>query len=212
MSATLKHCLIIFAMTVLHQIAGAQGVVWPKHYHIRFGRAPIKEGFIVLTQGDTLKGSIMVLAINPDSYPILVSGAQRVQEVFLPNIAHMRIFDGKGGWPYFDYINLHFTWFLWRLDGKKKDVAIYDDTLRGGDHHRVILVTPTTRVRIYNGQDWAFNNSWLISRLTRFINRRYHAGVKKEDFKSTQDIFDYILDKENALLDSLTIPNKSSPQ
>jgi hypothetical protein len=180
----------------------AQGIVWPNHPHGRGvkggGRPPIKEGFIVLAQGDTLKGSIMVPAINPDAYPILVTGTKRVREIVLPDIASMRIYDDKPGRHYADYINLPYTFYLWRLDAGKKDVAIYDDELRGGSRFQMILVTPTARITIYKGTQWPFYNSRINILLTRFIDERYKTSVQAEDFKSTQEIFDYILDKEKS--------------
>ena len=45
----------------------------------------------------------MVLAINPDAYPILVTGTKRVREIVLPDIASMRIYDDQPGGHY-DYI------------------------------------------------------------------------------------------------------------
>jgi hypothetical protein len=30
--------------------------------------------------------------------------------------------------------------FLWRLDGRKTDVAIYDDMLRPGVHHLIMVI------------------------------------------------------------------------
>jgi hypothetical protein len=42
--------------------------------------------------------------------------------------------------------------FLWRVDGKKKDVAIYDDMLRFGMHH-LIMVTPKARITFKSRED-----------------------------------------------------------
>lgn len=35
--------------------------------------------------------------------------------------------------------------------------------------------------------------------LLRFINRRYHVKLREKDFKTNQDMIQYILDKENTL-------------
>ena len=141
----------------------------------------------------------MVLAINPDAYPILVTETKTVREIVLPDIASMRIYDDKPGGHYVDYINLPYTFYLWRLDARKKDVAIYDDELRGGTHFHMILVTPTARITIYKGTQWPFYNSKINIVLTRFINQRYKTVVQWGDFTSTQEILDYILDKESTL-------------
>ncbi|HEV2481499.1 MAG TPA: hypothetical protein VGS79_17635 [Puia sp.] len=63
----------------------------------------------------------------------------------------------------------------------------------------MILATPAARIRIYKSTAWPFYNSNLNGILIRFINQRYKTGVKEEDFKSTKEAIDYILDKEEAL-------------
>ena len=199
MLTSIKCCLVILLLMLFQQEGLAQEVVWPGHSHNKHAISLIKEGCIVLTQGDTLKGSIQVLHNNPDAYPILVKGTKFVREIPVPYIASMRIYDDKPGGSYVDYINFPYTWYLWRLDGRTKHVAIYDDQLRGGHHVHMILATPTARIRICKSTAWPFYNSKLNSVLIRFVNQRYKTGVREGDFKSTKEIIDYILDKEEAL-------------
>jgi hypothetical protein len=196
---SIKCCLVILLLLLFQHEAPAQGVVWPGHSHYKHAISLIKEGFIVLTQGDTLKGSIKVLRNNPGAYPILVKGTNFVREIALPCIASMRIFDDKPGGSYVDYINFPYTSYLWRLDRRKKHVAIYDDQLRGGNHFHMILATPTARIKIYKSTAWPFYNSKLNGILIRFINERYKTGVSEGNFHSIQEIIDYILDREEAL-------------
>jgi hypothetical protein len=213
MMLTIRTCLLVPLLILFRQTAPAQGIVWPGHYHYKgMAKPPIREGFIVLAKGDTLKGSIMVLAVNPDAYPILVTGAKKVREIVLPDIASMRIYDDKSALHYVDYINLPNTFYLWRLDGRKKDVAIYDDELRGGTRYQMILVTPMARIRIYRGTQRPFYDSKINSYLIRFINKRYKTSVQWGGLKSTREILDYILDEENALLDSLITPGTPAPR
>jgi len=82
------------------------------------------------------------------------------------------------------------------LDGKKKDVAIYDDVLTGSKNH-LILVTLREKIIIYKGGIWYLDDN-IDLLLIRFMNQRYKTGVRAEDFKSTSDMIDYILDKESA--------------
>jgi hypothetical protein len=199
MQNSIKFCLVILLLTLFQQVVQAQEIVWPRHHRIKNGRAPIKEGFIVLAKGDILKGSIMLLTNGSDAYPILVTATKLVREIALPYIASMRIYDDKPGGSYFDYINFPYTWYLWRLDGRKRHVAIYDDQLRGGNHFHMILASPTNRITVYKSTAWPFYNSKLNGILIRFVNQRYKTGVQEGDFKSTKEIIDYILDKEEAL-------------
>ena len=99
--------------------------------------------------------------------------------------------------PYVDYIKLPDTWNLWRVDGKNKDVAIYDDVLTGSKNH-LILVTPRERITIYKGGIWYLDDN-IDLLLIRFVNGRYKTGVTKGNFNTTKDIIDYILGEESSL-------------
>ena len=72
------------------------------------------------------------------SYPILDTGTNKVQDIYFSDIGSVRIYmigpDYYSYQGYIDYVNLGDRHFLWRLDGKKKDVAIYDDMLHAGMH------------------------------------------------------------------------------
>jgi hypothetical protein len=169
-------------------------------------RAPVREGFIVLTNGDTLKGFIKVFPNAPEYYPILDTASNRIQNVIVERISSMRIYHYPDLWPYYnnspkgpyvDYIKLPSTDYLWMLVGKKNDVAIYDDEVKGGTNE-LILVTLKTRITLYKGGIWLLSDN-LGLLLIQFINQRYKTGVQSGDFKAMRQIFDYILDKENSL-------------
>jgi len=161
---------------------------------------PLK-GFIVLHSGDTLKGYIKVFAFH-DYYPILDTGTNKVQDIYFSDIGSMRIYNNgpynNGPQGYTDYVNFGDRHFLWRLDWKKKDVAIYDDMLHMG-MHRLIMVTPKARITLYKGRQWFEYYDKIDPLLIRFINERYKTGVSDGNFKSRGEIIDYILDKENSL-------------
>jgi hypothetical protein len=194
--------LAILSTCSYGQEVSAQGRSWPVNYgYTPMRRSPPLKGFIVLHSGDTLKGYIKVFAFY-DFYPILDTGTNKVQDVYFSDIGSMRIYNNgpddyrfKG---YTDYVNFGDRHFLWRLDGKKKDVAIYDDILHMGMHH-LIMVTPKARITLYKGRQWFSDYDKIDPLLVRFINERYKTGVSVGNFKSREDIIDYILDKESTL-------------
>ena len=205
MPVTFKFCLMIHLLVLFRQTVPAQGKPWPVHYLNRLkDAAPVTEGFIVLTDGDTLRGFIKLFTINSSYYPILDTRSNQIQDVGVWQIESMHIYDNSPNGPYVDYIHLPNQGILWRLDGKRKDVAIYDDVLKGGWGIRMILVTPKARIKIYSGSAYIFHHGYSDEHLLliRFINQRYKTSVKDEDFTSTQEIIDYILDKEQGLLEN----------
>jgi hypothetical protein len=215
MPVTSKFWLMILLLVLFRLTVPAQGRPWPVNY----GNTPMQgshpiRGFMVLTNGDTLKGYIKVFAFF-DYYPILDTGTNKVQDIYFSDIESMRIYNNspddysfKG---YTDYVNFGDRHFLWRLDWKKKDVAIYDDMLHMGKHH-LIMVTPKARITLYTGRLWFSHYDKIDSLLIHFINERYRTGVSEGNFKSMKEIIDYILDKENDLLDHLTTPRTPALQ
>ena len=194
--------LAILSTCSYGQEVTAQRRPWP----INYGYTPMRrssplKGFIVLTNGDTLKGYIKVFAFYA-YYPILDTGTNKVQDIYFSDIGSMRVYFNSpynnGPQGYIDYVNLGDRHFLWRLDGKKKNVAIYDDMLRLGMHH-LIMVTPKVRITLYKGRQWFEYYDKIDPLLIRFINERYKTGVSMGNFKSRKDIIDYILDKESSL-------------
>lgn len=200
MPVTLKFCLMIFPLILFRQTLPAQGRPWP----VRYGYTPMQRsapmrGFIVLTNGDTLQGYIKVFAFY-GYYPILDTATDKVRNIDFSNIRSMHIYN-MGPRGFIDYVHLPKENFPWKLDGKTKDVAIYDDILRLGTYH-LIMVTPKARITLYKGRQLYSHYDKIDPLLIRFINERYKTGVKNEDFKSTQEIIDYILDKEQDLVEN----------
>ena len=194
--------LAILSTCSFGQEVTAQGRSWPVNYgYTPMRRSPPIRGYIVLTNGDTLNGYIKVFAFYA-FYPILDTGTGKVQDIYFSDIGSMRVYFNspydysfKG---YTDYVNFGDRHFLWRLDWKKKDVAIYDDMLHTGMHH-LIMVTPKARITLYKGRQWFSMYDKIDSLLIRFINERYKTGVSLGTFKSREDIIDYILDKESTI-------------
>lgn len=197
--------LVLFRLTV-----PAQGRPWPVNYgYTPMQRSPPLRGFIVLTNVDTLKGYyvdtlqgyIKVFAFFP-YYPFLDTATNKVQDIYFTDIRSMRIYynspDDYSFKGYTDFVNLGDKNFLWRLDGKKKDVAIYDDMLHLGKHH-LIMITPKATIAIYKGVQWYSHYDKIVPLLIRFINQRYKTTMSEGNFKSIPEIIDYILDQEQAL-------------
>jgi len=80
--------------------------------------------------------------------------------------------------------------------------------LHAGMHH-LIMVTPKARIKLYKGRQWFSDYDKIDPLLVRFINERYKTGVSVGNFKSREDIIDYILDKESTL--SSQQQNRSLP-
>jgi hypothetical protein len=175
----------------------AQERKWPVRYGTRMDNgAPVKEGYIVLKNNDTLRGFIKVLPIT-DSYPVLDTGDNQVRDIYVKDISVMRLYDHSPEGPYNDFFNLNYKHFLWRLIGKKGDVSMYDDQLRSGIL-QITIFTPTKRMKLYSKWTWFICNSNMDKMLVRFINRHYKVQFSEDDFKSTSDMFDYILDRESS--------------
>jgi hypothetical protein len=220
MRTSSKNCLIIFLLTLFQQTVSAQVKRWPVNYGSKsMNTAPVRKGFIVLASGDTLKGYIKVFPEGAGFYPILDTVSNEVQKVIVANIAMLRIYDESlfitirisyDRPPYVDYINMPNSFYLWRLDGRRKDVAICDDVLKGGRINNLILVTPTERILLFKGGYWFLDHNIDVV-LIGFINGRYKTGVSIANFTTTEDIIDYILDKEESLYDSLNRPQPIQP-
>jgi hypothetical protein len=186
----------------------AQERKWPVQYRTRMDNgAPIKEGYIVLKNEDTLRGFIKVLPIT-NSYPILDTGNNQLCDIDVKDISMMRLYDISTAGPYNDFFNLGYKHFLWRLIGKKGDISMYDDELKSGIL-QITIFTPTKKIRLYSKWTWFIYNSNIDRMLVHFINRRYKVRVSEDDFKSTSDMYQYILDKESAFLNA-PLPGKFS--
>lgn len=191
--AFLKTRSVLFFLTLFSNGMHAQERTWPIQYRTRIDKgAPIKEGFIVRNNNDTLKGFIKLLPIS-NYYPVLDTGTNIVKDVYFNDIILMRVFDHSTEGPFTDFVNLHYKQTLWRVLGKKNNVSICDMALQMSS--KTILFTPNKRIKIFGvwASFWHGEDNLLI----KFMNKRYKTTLKDEDFKATQDMIDYILDKEN---------------
>jgi hypothetical protein len=159
--------------------------------------APIREGYIALENGDTLKGFIELFPFG-FSYPVLDTGNGKLTDTYFKDITSMRIFAKSPYGPYIDFFNLHYKHYLWRLDGKRNAVALYDNVLNNGIL-KMILLTPDSRIKLYSAMTWLLLNGKMDNLLIRFIRKRYKITLKADEFDGTKGLFDYILDRESEL-------------
>jgi hypothetical protein len=187
---------LLFFLILFSTCIWAQERKWPVQYGNRLNNsAPIWEGLIVLKNNDTLKGFIKLLLFT-SAYPILDTGTNKVQDVNINDISLMRLYAHSPDGPFTDFINMNYHPILWRLLGRKNKIAIYDNALKSGII-KMILVNPNKRIWLYNGFTWFFNGGNMNHLLIRFINKRYKTSFKEKDFRATQDMIQYILDKED---------------
>jgi hypothetical protein len=196
MVASLKTPTPLFLLILFSTCLRAQESKWPIHYTSQLNnRAPIGQGLIVLRNNDTLKGFIKLLPFTY-SYPILDTGTNKVQDISINDISLMRVYAHSPDGPFTDFINLNYRHILWTLKGKKNKVAIYDNALKSGII-KMMLVTPNKRISLYSSITWFFYGGNMDHLLIRFIKKHYSASLKEDDFKPTQDMIQYILDKED---------------
>ncbi len=169
----------------------------------RYNTAPVRNGYIVKMGGDTIRGLIKFLRYNSrfTTYmPILPTGTKTVIEVPRKDILYMRVYydDTENNTHFSDFFNIDNNKDIWRLVAKKNDVAIYDNYIpdpKVSHGYSMVLMTESEKNCIYYYFFFPSNN--INRRVLRFINRRYKTSFNKTDFKKREDMFDYILDKEN---------------
>lgn len=187
-----------FLLLLLFFVGGAQGQErkWPVRYtRWMDARAPVGEGYAVLTNGDTVKGFIKLLPIT-NSYPVLDTATNTIRDVYISDIVVMRIYAGSPDGPYMDYLNIDFKYSLWILKAKKNNVALYEKL--GSTASPLILVTPNKTIKLVHPLATILHNdTGYDAALIRFIHKRYKMAVKEDDFATTKAIFTYIVDREN---------------
>jgi hypothetical protein len=173
---------------------------WPVAYKYPQQKADVQKAWIVKNT-DTLKGYVKL--IHAKYFPIIPDGAEwtptTIINVEVADITYMRLYDESA-----DKSNRYSEFFsigdsrLYRLVAKKNDVKIFDHFLTGGAwQNKTLLITPGDTTKMFS---WiAFESHFQDQRplLLKFINKRYNARLRKSDFKSRQDMIEYILDKEN---------------
>lgn len=173
---------------------------------IVYYKHPMGAFFILNRHTDTLKGYIF-LSDRPffQFYPLPHTLDVRYLNIQWDSVGYMKLYD--------DSINCkaHFRILeriddkgLWRLVGKKSKVSIYDGALvKGACPGSMLLVTPDATVKIFHWANYFILHFGHARPLVlKFINHRYAVRLHEKDFTSKQEMIDYILNKENGLLNS----------
>jgi hypothetical protein len=185
----------------------AQEVSWPVTYYAHKGPrriiyAAVRHGYIVTRGADTVKGFIKLFPSTGFFFAVLDTATKKIRNVDIPDITLIRIYDGSIEGNFSDYYNLPHQNSMWLLLARRNNISIYRRELDGSPA-RTILVTPDDkRIKILSGRAYLFRSNDLDALLLHFIKKRYKIPVKQH-FASTQDIYNYILEKENERIDGI---------
>jgi hypothetical protein len=173
-----------------------------------YNNAPVLKGFILMKNGDTLKGKIKLIISTgkpPSRYafPFLQdgkNGADDIQYIGVNSVNYFRVFNDSVNNTFTDIVNVDNR--FWRLLGKKNRVAVYEETIstsmflfnRDG---RVMFVSENKPVIITSSFSTMLHGWHIYPAIINFINKRYHKSFKENDFKTGMDMIDYILNNEN---------------
>lgn len=168
---------------------------WPIHYgrHI-YDDARVVKGFLLLKNGDTLRGWIKLLPYGL-AYPLWPGEGSEVSEIELRNIRYIRLEIPFMKDDHTDLVNLGYKRFLWRRDGQKGNAAIYDNEL-GANGTMMILVNGEKIVKLYHKMSWILHGGNTDRMVVRFIDKRYKLSMRTKDFQTRQEMIDTILDRE----------------
>lgn len=187
---------------------------WPIAYYPTRWRVPVEAAYIA-TNYATIEGYTRM--VSRYDFPIIPKGVawlqKNVRDIPIDEVTYMRVYD-------YDF-DSHFSEFqkisygrLYRLVAEKGHVKIYDNFLHIGSwKNKTLLVKPKDTIQLFGWFAFFIHFGNKRPLLLRFINRRYHVELREKDFTTKQDLIQYILDKENALLlTSLPLRTSVPPQ
>ncbi len=168
---------------------------WPVHastsgsFGFTYNATPVSIGYILLKNGDTLRGRIKLLVYySPIRYISFVPAGKNntwdVVDVPREKINYVRLYSDslRNGNHFTDFVNLE-NKDLWRLIKEKDNVKIYDnynpvDGESFGEKMR--LVSGGKNIQIYGNTIFGTDN--ISRRLLRFINKRYKQKLNSDFF------------------------------
>lgn len=215
MNSVLRFIYLFLIALVIHAFenltyAQKQVLDWPYRlaanaYGASYNSSPISLGYILLKNGDTLKGRIKILVFSKIEFtyiPIVAMGKNEIkdiQNVQRRNIKYVRTYSDTIEYSnnFKDFINLDDK-ELWHLVAKKDSIIIYDNYLPGdteifGDD--MILMSKSKKIKIYGNS--IFHTNGVQPLLVRFINKRYKEKREITDFPDENAMLNYILTKES---------------
>jgi hypothetical protein len=187
----------------------AQDIKWPARYnfHNRGGSniAYTRQGYLVLVNNnatannDTVRGFIRLYDPSMSTFAVMDTATHSIREFSFNEIEVMRLYLGSTDGPYTDWIHLSYSGKFWQLMARKNDVAIYETMPWFGG--KPFLFTPEKRIKLVRMMPFLLHNdTGYEASLIRFIHRRYKTKVN--DFHSTEDIYRYIVEKENERMEN----------
>jgi hypothetical protein len=172
------------------------------------------EAAYIATNYDTIEGYTQ-MAI-PYDFPIIPKGVawlqKNVRDIPIDEVTYMRVYDYDFDSRFSEFQKISYG-RLYRLVAEKGDVKIYDNFLHIGSwKNKTLLVKPKDTIQLFGWFSFFIHFGNKRPLLLRFSNRRYHVKLREKDFKTKQDMIQYILDKENALMLTSPTPGTSSPR
>ncbi len=178
---------------------------WKSERTFGYMAAPVRRGYILTINNDTLFGYIRIFDCNEAGsqlngvsiLPFNKTLATDIITVKLPDIDYIKVEmpDGKDS---AEYIIVHGV--TWRIIGERKNVRIcYEETWTtdiGGtaiDGNWTCLVKGK-EIKMMPGNRF---NPTLAFSLRRYINDSYGKHYAEKDFKSNKGMINYILDRES---------------
>jgi hypothetical protein len=214
---TTLYLVCILALSGCLPPAGPLDASWPISYprNYLYNSASVEEGYILLRNKDTLWGRIKLFPLKPNfvsHMSILPKGKDSAADVInvpAADIDYIRIYRGSFYTPHFtDFVNLDGQ-TLWRLLARRDSVGIYDALIFKSNLYSrlppsyyahfepfMILLSHGRRVKMYSLLQWDLNHRHQEKLLIKFINHYYKTSFRRSDFKSSKEIFDYILQRE----------------
>jgi hypothetical protein len=203
---------IVFAIGICENQVYAQkkNSDWPVHASttsslgLAYNATPVSVGYILLKNGDTLRGRIKLLVYySPIRYISFVPEGKNnswdVVDIQREKINYVRLYSDslRNGINFTDFVNFE-NKDLWRLIKENENVKIYDNynPVDGESFgEKMILLSGGNNIKIYGNTIFGTDN--VSRRLLRFINRRYNQKLDSSFFPDDNAMINYILTKED---------------
>lgn len=172
------------------------------------------EAAYIATKYDTIEGYIRM---NSEGvYPIIPKRMawlpENVKYIPINLVTYLRVYDYDFDSRFSEFRRIG-NGHLYRLVAEKGEAKIYDNFLEMGTwKNKTLLVGPKDTIQLFGEFAYSLHFGNKRPLLLKFINGRYHAKMRKRDFKTTEEMFNYILDKENVLMLTLPTGGKSASQ
>lgn len=174
---------------------------WPISYaqYPRVAPKPV-EAIYLATESDTIEGYTRMVA--NDVFPIIPKGVEwsRANVKYIPVnlVTFMRLYSYDFD-SHFNEFRKISNGYLYRVAAEKGKIEICDDILQfdGSWRNKTLLIEPKVTTQLFSWFAFCVHLGNKRPLLLKFINRRYHVRLQERDFKSKEDMLQYILKKES---------------